>query len=159
AGSGSSADCPLATPVCASPHTASATCVGCASGQVYNTTTFLCVAPAVALTSPPAGGTASSTDVRDPIAGTGVPGNTVSVAANGSAVCNTVVAVDGTWTCPPSSDLPVGSLTITATSAGATSSATLVVRCTSNTQCSVGQVCNTAVGACTTPSCAGNAGS
>lgn len=158
AGSGSSADCPGLTPVCGSPGTSSAACGSCGNGTVYNTTSFLCVSPTVSLTAPPAAGTASTTNQRSPISGTGVPGQTVVVTASGAPACMAVVAAGSTWTCTPTADLPLGSLTIVGTSAGATSTGSLIVSCTLDGQCSTGQVCNVGTGACIAPVCRGNSG-
>jgi hypothetical protein len=159
AGAGSGADCPSATPVCANPGTASAACGACLAGTVYDTTHVVCVAPAIGLTTPQAGGSSGTISQRDPLAGTGVPGQIVVVTANGVMECMAVVAPDSSWTCVPTMDLPIGNLTVTATSAGATSAGTLVVACTVGSQCGGGQVCNATSGSCVTPACLGSSGS
>jgi hypothetical protein len=74
------------------------------------------LAQAPALTSP-AGAVTSTTP---PISGTGVPGDTVTVSAGGVAVCTATVGADGSWSCTPSSALPTGPLSLTATQADQT---------------------------------------
>ena len=85
-------------------------------------------------------------------------GKSWSTTANGMLVCTPTVATNGTWTCTPTSNLPLGAVAIVATSGGAMSGATLNVLCSADPQCVSGQVCNTTSGACVTPACRGNAG-
>jgi MYXO-CTERM domain-containing protein len=144
--------------VCSNPSTAAALCGPCAIGQVYDTTGQQCVAPAVVLTAPPASGTANTQLLLPSIVGTGIPGQTVTVSVNGLTACTVTVESDASWSCVPSTDLPLGSNIVTANSAGAISSATLVVQCTLDPECDAGQVCNIVTGVCTTPSCTDNAG-
>lgn len=69
-------------------------------------------------TAPAAG--ARITNRTPAISGTGSPGDTVTVTDNGATVCTATVAAGGTWSCTPSSPLPVGRDTLRATQSDGT---------------------------------------
>jgi hypothetical protein len=75
------------------------------------------------ITSPAQG--AIVTDSTPAITGTGTPGATVTVKEGSTVLCTAVVKADGTWTCSPSTPLPPGLHTVTATQTlnGSTSAA------------------------------------
>jgi len=126
--------------------TANGMCSG--ATPVCNTASGACVAAAVALTNPPANGTAMTTSPTPTLTGTGVPGQMVTVTSSGATLCTATVNATGLWMCN-STTLTPGSKTITATSGGATSMGTLVVQCTMNSQCtSPTPRCLVATGAC-----------
>jgi hypothetical protein len=85
------------------------------SGKEFTQTVVGDVLPqAPAITSPVDGAPVASTTPL--IAGTGVPGDTVTV----KDACTATVGAGGTWSCTPSSALPSGPLTLTATQADQT---------------------------------------
>jgi uncharacterized repeat protein (TIGR01451 family) len=57
----------------------------------------------------------SSTGAFPTFGGTAEPGSTVTVTSGGTPVCTAVVAADGSWSCAPTTALPTGSNTVTAT--------------------------------------------
>jgi hypothetical protein len=65
------------------------------------------------ITSPTTG--AVVTDTTPAISGTGQPGATVTVREGGTVLCTAVVRPDGTWSCSPTTPLPAGPHTVTAT--------------------------------------------
>ncbi|MDR0416823.1 MAG: Ig-like domain-containing protein [Propionibacteriaceae bacterium] len=71
-------------------------------------------APAAPVVTGPADG-GDLDEARPVISGTGEPGAVVTVDDGGTAVCETVVAADGTWSCVPDADLGEGGHTLTAT--------------------------------------------
>src|SRR6185437_4765443 len=81
------------------------------------------VLQAPAITSPAGGATLTST--QPTIAGTGTPGDTVTVFNGSTAVCTATVAADGTWSCTPALALPAGPATLSATQADQTGIASL----------------------------------
>lgn len=86
----------------------------------------------IALDPPVLSGPTSSTTSRRPtVTGTGRPGATVVVASASGPVCQGQVAADGSFACTPTTDLPFGAVTLTATqqdgSITSTSSAPLTV--------------------------------
>jgi hypothetical protein len=70
---------------------------------------------APAITAP-----SSVTSTTPLITGTGVPGDTVTVSSGGTVVCTALVGSDGAWSCSPSTALPAGPVTLTATQADGT---------------------------------------
>jgi len=85
------------------------------SGKEFTQTVVGDVLPqAPTITSPADGASVASTTPL--ISGTGVPGDTVTV--NGA--CTAVVGPDGHWSCTPSTALPSGLVTLTATQADQT---------------------------------------
>lgn len=65
------------------------------------------------ITSPATGST--TTDSTPAISGTGTPGATVTVREGGTVLCTAVVQTNGTWSCSPTTPLPAGPHTVTAT--------------------------------------------
>jgi hypothetical protein len=92
------------------------------SGKAFTQTVVGDVLPqAPAITLPSDGTSVVTTTPR--ISGTGVPGDTVTVAAGGAVVCSAPVGADGSWACTPATALPAGPVTLTATQADATGNA------------------------------------
>ena len=76
------------------------------------------------ITAPAEGATV--TDTTPAVSGTGQPGATVTVREGATVLCTAVVRPDGTWSCSPTTPLPAGPHTVTATQsdgAGTTSPA------------------------------------
>lgn len=65
------------------------------------------------ITSPAQGST--TTDSTPVISGTGTPGATVTVTEGSTVLCTAVVQGNGTWSCSPTTPLPDGPHTVTAT--------------------------------------------
>jgi hypothetical protein len=65
------------------------------------------------ITTPAQG--ATTTDSTPAISGTGTPGATVTVKEGTTVLCVAIVAANGTWTCSPTTPLPAGPHTVTAT--------------------------------------------
>ncbi|SFB45440.1 hypothetical protein SAMN05192575_1141, partial [Nocardioides alpinus] len=57
----------------------------------------------------------TTTDSTPAVSGTGAPGATVTVKEGTTVLCTAVVAGNGTWSCSPSTPLPAGPHTVTAT--------------------------------------------
>jgi hypothetical protein len=83
---------------------------------VANVTDF---PPAVAITSPSAGATVTTTPT---VSGTSEPDATVTVTVGGSTICSTTASDSGAWSCIPSTPLTDGSATLTATASDAVAS-------------------------------------
>ncbi len=83
---------------------------------VPNVTDF---APAVAITSPAAGATVTTTPT---VSGTSEPDAAVTVDASGTAICTATASDSGAWSCTPSAPLGDGAYTLTATAADAVAS-------------------------------------
>ncbi|WP_037502626.1 S8 family serine peptidase [Solirubrobacter soli] len=90
------------------------------SGEEFTQTVVGDVLPQAPVITAPVGAVVSTTPL---IAGTGVPGDTVTVSALGATVCTAVVGSDGAWSCTPSMALPAGPVLLTATQADATGNA------------------------------------
>jgi hypothetical protein len=72
--------------------------------------------PAVAITSPAATATVTTTPA---VSGTSEPDATMTVDANGTAICTATASDSGTWSCTPATPLADGAYTLTATAADA----------------------------------------
>ncbi|HEY6789198.1 MAG TPA: Ig-like domain-containing protein, partial [Trebonia sp.] len=83
---------------------------------VANVTDF---PPAVAITSPTAGATVTTTPA---VSGTSEPDATVTVDASGTVICTATASDTGAWSCTPSAPLGDGAYTLTATAADAVAS-------------------------------------
>ena len=76
------------------------------------------VAPGAPVITSPVGGSILTTN-RPPISGTATTGDTVTVTdGGGNPVCGPTPVVSGHWTCTPTTGLPNGSNTVTATDTG-----------------------------------------
>ncbi|HTU73967.1 MAG TPA: Ig-like domain-containing protein [Trebonia sp.] len=83
---------------------------------VANVTDF---PPAVAIVTPAAAATVTTTPA---VSGTSEPDATVTVDANGQAICSATASDSGAWSCTPASALADGAYTLTATAADALAS-------------------------------------
>jgi hypothetical protein len=83
---------------------------------VANVTDF---PPAVAITSPAAAATVTTTPT---VSGTSEPDATVTVDANGTSICATTASDSGAWSCTPVTPLADGAYTLTATAADSVAS-------------------------------------
>ena len=89
------------------------------SGKAFTQTVVGDVLPQAPAITSPADAT-SVTSTTPLISGTGVAGDTVTVSAGGAVVCAATVGADGVWSCTPSTALPNGVATLTATQADQT---------------------------------------
>jgi hypothetical protein len=89
------------------------------SGKAFRQTVVGDVLPQAPAIAAPADG-ASLTSTTPVISGTGTPGDTVTVSNGNTVLCTATVAADGTWSCTPSTALPAGAATLTATQADQT---------------------------------------
>ncbi|MCW2936825.1 MAG: Cable pili-associated 22 kDa adhesin protein, partial [Actinomycetia bacterium] len=76
--------------------------------------------PAVAITSPSAGATVTTTPI---VSGTSEPDATVTVTVGSTTICSATASDSGAWSCTPSTPLTDGSATLTATASDAVASA------------------------------------
>jgi Bacterial Ig-like domain/Domain of unknown function (DUF5703) len=90
--------------------------VSIAGAGVANVTDF---PPAVAIASPAAAATVTTTPA---VSGTSEPDATVTVDANGKAICAAAASDSGAWSCTPATPLADGAYTLTATAADAVAS-------------------------------------
>ncbi|WP_157535751.1 Ig-like domain-containing protein [Microbacterium sp. Root166] len=105
-------------PLSDGPHSAVATATD-AAGNVSpdsNTVTFTVdtVAPAAPVITSPTNGS-TTTDTTPPITGTAEPGSTVTVIVDGTPIGTAPTDGNGNWTLTPTTPLPNGQHTITAT--------------------------------------------
>ncbi len=88
--------------------------VSIAGDGVRNVTDF---PPPITISSPASGATVGTTPT---MSGTGEPDATVTVKADGAALCTATASNSGAWSCTPSTGLAIGQHTLSATSTDVT---------------------------------------
>ncbi|NMO18663.1 DUF4215 domain-containing protein [Pyxidicoccus fallax] len=110
--------CTPTTPLPEGSHTITATATNTSGETGPASTPVTFDVDLTPVTTPVITGPANNTTVgtqTPPINGTGTPGNTVTVREGSTVLCTATVDANGNWSCTPTTPLPEGPHTITAT--------------------------------------------